>query len=145
VHDAPVLDRAGAEANDALERLIEHGAGSAERTGSGFADVVWQFEHGSGALALGDVWSSIASALQRLRFTALGPADQLHVAYAIAEVISSGSRRPLAGVADDVRMEFESFVWRVACAWEAFLAGDIDNLVEHVQLEAMGAELPAWP
>ncbi len=140
-----VADSVGAEANAAIARLIQHGAGSAEATGDGFADIVWQFEHGSSALALGAAWSSIADALQTLSLITLNPVDQLRVAYAIAEVISSGSRRTLTGVAEDARVEFESFVWRVACAWEAFLAGDIDDLVEHVRLEARAADVPAWP
>jgi hypothetical protein len=140
-----VEDRDGAGAKAAIERLIQHGAGSAEGTGDGFADVVWQFEHGSSALSLGAVWRSIADALQRLSLTTLEPFDQLRVAHAIAEVISSGSRRTFTGVAEETRVEFESFVWRVACAWEAFLAGDIDDLVEHVRLESWAADVPAWP
>jgi hypothetical protein len=140
-----VEDRAGAEANAAIERLIQHGAGSVEGTGDGFADIVWQFEHGASALSLGAAWSSISDALQRLCLTTLEPVDQLRVAHAIAEVISSGSQRTLTGVAEEARVEFESFVWRVACAWEAFLAGDIDDLVEHVRLEAWAADVPAWP
>ena len=140
-----MADRAGAEATAAIERLIQHGAGSVEGTGDGFADLVLQFEHGSSALALGAAWSSIADALQTLSLITLNPVDQLRVAYAIAEVISSGSRRTLTDVAEEARGEFESFVWRVACAWEAFLAGDIDDLAEHVRLEARAANVPAWP
>ena len=87
--------------------------------------MVWQYEHGLSPLALGEAWRSIANALQGLRFTMLATDDQLRVSYAVAEVISAASRRPLGSADAGVRFEFESFVWRVACAWAAFLAGDI--------------------
>ena len=31
--------------------------------------------------------------------------------------------------------------WKIACAWDAILAGDIDNLEEHLRLEAMAGRL----
>ena len=138
-------ERPQPEPSHAITTLCEHAAGSAEATGSGFSDVLWRHEHGVGPLALGEAWSSIASTLQGLTFAALSPDDQLRVAYSIAEVISAASRRPLVSADADVRFEFQSFVWRVACAWEAFLAGDIEDIAEHARLEAIAASLPVWP
>lgn len=138
-------DGPDAETLKAIEQLVEHGAGASDGCGSGFADVVRRFEHGGGTLVLGEVWMDIAQALQQLTHRAITPDHQRRVAYAIAEVIASATRRPLAGLPDDVRLEFDSFVWRVACAWEAFLAGDVGDLIEHVGLEARATGLPTWP
>jgi hypothetical protein len=30
-------------------------------------------------------------------------------------------------------------LWRVSCAWEAMLAGDIDSLSNHLELEVWGS------
>ena len=60
--------------------------------------------------------------------------------YAVAAVITSGLEHFL-WLVDDSATDASSALalgknlWRVSCAWEAVLAGDIDSLPEHVELE----------
>ena len=62
------------------------------------------------------------------------------LAYAIAAVITSGVEHFLWLVDDSATDDSSALamgkdLWRVSCAWEAVLAGDIDSLPEHVELE----------
>ena len=60
--------------------------------------------------------------------------------YAVAAVITSGVEHFLWSL-DDPATDTSSALamgkdlWRVSCAWEAVVAGDIDSLSEHVELE----------
>jgi hypothetical protein len=60
--------------------------------------------------------------------------------YAVAAVITSGVEHFLWLVNDSATdtssaLSMGKDLWRVSCAWEAVLAGDIDSLPEHVELE----------
>jgi hypothetical protein len=60
--------------------------------------------------------------------------------YAVAAVITSGVEYLLWSVEDSATdtssaLAMGKELWRVSCAWEAVLAGDIDSLPEHVELE----------
>jgi hypothetical protein len=68
------------------------------------------------------------------------------VAYAMSAVVTSGIEHLLALTTNPVADQSSVLalgvdVWRVSCAWEAVLAGDIDSLSEHVELEKWGAEI----
>jgi len=60
-------------------------------------------------------------------------------AYAVACIITSGVEFHL-WVVDNVAadgsaaLEIGTNLWRISCAWEAVLAGDIDSLPEHLEL-----------
>jgi len=63
------------------------------------------------------------------------------VAYAVGGIITSGVEHHLwlmDNVATDrsSALSMAKALWRVSCAWEAVLAGDIDSLSEHLELEA---------
>ena len=60
--------------------------------------------------------------------------------YAVAAVITSGVEHFLwlvdsSATDTSAALAVGKDVWRVYCAWEAVLAGDIDSLPEHVELE----------
>jgi hypothetical protein len=60
--------------------------------------------------------------------------------YAVAAAITSGVERFLWLVGDPATDRSSALamgkdLWRVSCAWEAVLAGDIDSLPEHIELE----------
>jgi hypothetical protein len=60
--------------------------------------------------------------------------------YAVAAAITSGVEHFLLLVGDSATdasaaLAMGRDLWRVSCAWEAVLAGDIDSLPEHVELE----------
>ena len=60
--------------------------------------------------------------------------------YAVTAAITSGVEQFLSLVDDSATdtssaLAMGKDVWRVSCAWEAVLAGDIDSLPEHVELE----------
>ena len=69
-----------------------------------------------------------------------------NVAYAVTVIISKGIEYLLA-LAGEPAPDRSTLpdpgieVWRVSCAWEAVLAGDIDSLSEHIELEQWGRDL----
>jgi hypothetical protein len=67
------------------------------------------------------------------------------LAYAVSAIISDGIEQvltlagsPAADLAAVLALAKD--VWRVSCAWEAVLAGDIDSLSKHVAEEDWGRE-----
>ncbi len=68
--------------------------------------------------------------------------------YAVAAVITSGVEHFLwlvdnpATDTSSALLAMGKELWRVSCAWEAVLAGDIDSLAEHVELEEFARNLP---
>jgi hypothetical protein len=81
--------------------------------------------------------------------TSVGGKEQCidrRVAYAVSAVVSSGIEHLLALTANPLPDQSSVRtlgvdVWRVCCAWEAVLAGDIDSVSEHVELEKWGAKI----
>jgi hypothetical protein len=68
------------------------------------------------------------------------------VAYAVSAIISDGIEHLLTLASSPASsrsslLALGKDVWRVSCAWEAVLAGDIDSLSEHVAEEEWGREL----
>ena len=68
------------------------------------------------------------------------------VAYAVAVAITSGLEYFLSLVNNSATdrssvLAMGKNLWRVCCAWEAVLAGDIDSLPNHVELEEWGTGL----
>ena len=43
---------------------------------------------------------------------------------------------------ESISVKLRRALWRIVCAWSAVLDGDIDNIVEHVQLEFSLRSLP---
>jgi|SRR5215210_555629 len=61
-------------------------------------------------------------------------------AYAVAAIITSSVKYCLwlmdnAAADRSSALAMERNLWRISCAWEAVLAGDIDSLSEHLELE----------
>jgi hypothetical protein len=66
--------------------------------------------------------------------------------YAVAAVITSGVEHFLRLVGDSATDDSAALgmgkeLWRVSCAWEMVLAGDIDSLPEHIKLEEQARDL----
>jgi len=127
---------------DALEIQA---AGSPDADGGGFADVLWRYHHEKCNLELVGPWEAIRDLLQSL---ALDSSDwkssgvPLRIGYSIAEILSSALSAAAVETKLDNRQAIVVFAWHVASAWEAVLAGDIDNIAEHVKNEALARSLP---
>jgi hypothetical protein len=132
-------------AQGAVAILREQAQGTPEAQGSGFADVVWRYLHQGDTLALSAPWSQISGALQDLvSETGRWAHDgiPLDISYAVSEILTTALALVLTQKSASVRESLGSFAWRVACAWEAMLAGDIDDIAEHVANETLARGIP---
>lgn len=126
---------------DPVSALQEHAAGTPDATGVGFADRVWRCRQHDEPLVLEPVWESLVSCFQALTAESRTWSESgvpLAVAYPVSEVIAAGLA---LGVEHGAAVN--AFVWRVATAWEAVLAGDVEDVVAHVRDEALARGVPA--
>lgn len=122
-----------------IDKIARHASGSPDADGGGFADALWAYAHGTAPLRLEAVWGDLVEALQEAQPLLASGGDEgvpLRLAYAVAEILSAAAAAMNTEADDAARTEISLFAWRVACAWEALLAGDIDDLAEHVRLES---------
>ena len=132
-------------AADAVTTLREHAGGTSDASGPGFADMAWRFRQQREPLALAEPWRDICEALQALASKAGAWAQSgvpIEVAYPIAEILTSAVQ--LAVTEDDsaIAQPLVGFAWRVASGWEAVLAGDAEDINEHVTNEAVARGMP---
>ena len=138
--------------SDPLAVLREQAVGRLDMSGRGLADVIWHWEVNSKPLALGEAWAAVVGAFQELATVDEWPEiaeSTVHgvsygdgvayadaVAYAVSEILSRTTRLALTASDATDRETLAAFAWWVACAWSAVLAGDIDEIAEHVLLES---------
>lgn len=137
------------EFDELVQRFRTHASGSSDGNGAGFADSVWRFHHDGPLPEFRRLSTEIESLLEQVvtrRTSWRTEGVPLNLAYAVAEIHSSAARLMLEFLpADAARARGAAyFLWRLACAWEALLAGDVDRIGEHVSLEAasLGVEDP---
>lgn len=124
---------------EAAAVLRAQARGSPDARGGGFADVAWRFRHEGEDLVLAGPWARLCEALQ-----ALAPESgewarsgvPLDISYAVSEILASATALAANEEVDSVRRSFAAFAWRVACGWEAVLAGDSEDVAGHVANEA---------
>ena len=122
------------------KRLQTHAQGT-ERADDpqNLADYIWLLKHQSIASGTDDVWASLQQDFEDLN--ALLNADSdfrlgRSLAYAVnGLMILCLDLSASPSYSEQLRNEALQLAWRIATAWDAVLAGDIDNIGEHVALE----------
>lgn len=120
----------------AINRLVEHASGLDV---AGFADAVSHHRTAGAVLDLEALWTEIVPLFQALveetpRSSA--PDLPLPLAYAVAEIQGKACLLAIEAASAEERYDRCVFAWRTATAWEAVLAGDIDDIADHVATEA---------
>lgn len=136
---------------EAIALLQIHAAGTVDASGNGVADVLWRYRASGGNepraishVDLAPAWEEVVQALEALVEVARTWAEAgvpLAATYAVAEIMASTLARTAGQAPDQDRCALELFAWGVACAWEAVLAGDVEDLREHVEGEAWGRDI----
>lgn len=131
---------------EAVEALKRHAVGSDDAEGPGLADSIWRFTHGGQVPDLESLTSEVVSLISEIgrgRDWVAGSVPS-GLAYSVAEILSLLAELA-AGRSSNVILHNSSLaVWRVCTAWEALLAGDIDDIVEHVRLHLVAREAAPW-
>ena len=128
-------------------RLQSHAAGTPDISGDGLADSLWRYRNDQVMTDLRRVCHEIVgligeAGLSRREWpNGWVPSD---LAYAVAEI--GAQLLQLAVDAPDRSVQSNASLsgWHIASAWEALLAGDIDDVVGHVAMEASTRGLRDW-
>jgi hypothetical protein len=126
---------------DIIVQLRTHAEGTSDANDATIlADFIWMFEHGNPVTDTGIIWKKIINEFERLNC-------ELHrlptnydlpgqLIYAVSGLMSQcldyvafKKKNPV------MREQLLKLCWKIAVAWDAVLAGDIDNISEHVELE----------
>jgi hypothetical protein len=124
-----------------IDDLVAHAAGTIEPTGEvvddGLSDVLWRHRGDLGDIdfeRLGDVVLGLLGEVNDHRSEFESPPSAL--AYAMAEMTTLTLKIAVGAASDAVRRDAARLAWRISCGWEAVLAGDIEDVTEHVVLES---------
>lgn len=126
-----------------VKALQVHAVGSSDASGPGMADVAWRSRDETEVPNLQPVWMDLAQLFQALVPEAPLWRDHgvpVEISYPVAEILSRGSKLSLS-VNTEIQREGSLLAWRVATAWEALMAGDIDDVIEHVRGEERALDL----
>jgi hypothetical protein len=114
---------------------------------SAFADVIEGAKRGESALALQKAVADIIDLLQCLNGYNQSAAQRAvifspDVVYAISGIMQLGLETTL--VLSKGRKESSALlaaIWRIGCAWDAVLAGDIEDIPQHVEYETAARQI----
>ena len=135
--NASHFGQSGRVSDAAIDRLVEHASGLDV---AGFADAVWQLRTAGTPPDLAAVWAELAQLLQTLADTEVVRPDRgipLKLAYAIAEMQCTAVTLAMDARTETERNERDLFAWRLACGWQALLAGDVQDIGLHVADEEL--------
>lgn len=127
-----------------LEALQLQAVGSRDASGPGLADVIWRSRHEAETLDLQAIWHDLVQLLQELRSEALVWQETgvpIAFSYAVAEVASRAASLGLSAPDSDDRGQGILLCWRLSTGWEALMAGDVDDIAEHVRNEEWALQL----
>lgn len=120
-----------------LNTHVEGSTNADDRTN--LADFIWMIKHGAEFIGTAQIWSKLLHEFNALNsrmkmdsITCLSPSLVYAINglmthcldFAACERFSESDRRQLLELA-----------WRITSVWDAVLAGDIDDISEHVELE----------
>ena len=66
------------------------------------------------------------------------------LAYAVSNLITQCAELNASNQASDRRQWTSGLTWVLSCAWDAVLAGDIDDVIAHVEMEAEARGIVAF-
>jgi hypothetical protein len=126
---------------DALtKRLQAHAQGSESADNpKNLADYIWMLKHQTVDSGIDEIWSQLRDDFEDLNTLLNADSDSgigRSLAYAINGLMTLcldlAALQPRDG---RLRHEMLLLAWRIGTAWDAVLAGDIERIGEHVELE----------
>lgn len=129
---------------EVLEAVQVHARGSSDATGPGLADVLWRYHQGSEALDLDAVWVDLVRLFQAMhpeRLVWQEHGAPVALGHAIGEMLIGATQLSLSAPEEEARRQGALICFRVALSWEALMAGDFDDIAEHVRLEEWALQL----
>lgn len=133
---------------EAIELIRLHAEGSVDAKGDGLADVLWRSRNSEEAVDINGIAADIVFLLQVLQGEARRWRETgvpVVLSYAMAEITSRATAVGLSGRTEAERQQGVSLAWRISCAWEALMAGDVGDFA-HVRLEERAlSQAPAVP
>lgn len=129
--------------NEIAIDLRRHAEGTTNADDSSIlADHAWMLRHGTTRINLEPIWNDIISLFDRLNVELRRIGQTENLPWVIVYAVSGLSKQCLDiqwdGTVDGpVRQEFIYLGWKILSAWDAVLAGDINNIAEHVELERL--------
>lgn len=125
-------------ADGPLKRLQQH-SGLVETARDTLCEFTSSALQGEPAPNIELITADIITCLQQLNLQRPKADPPLALVYAMSGIIGEclSTIRKLEGSPTAIRTAKDLIraSWRIQCAWDAFLAGDIDDLQEHVELE----------
>jgi hypothetical protein len=127
--------------DDVTERLKAHAEGTENADNpKNLADHVWLLKHQRAASDLDrdEIWAALLVDFELLN-ALLNECSDFHLGRSLAYAINGISNICLDVVAsqygDELARQMLELAWRIGTAWDAILAGDIERIGEHVELE----------
>lgn len=123
-----------------IKRLQVHAQGS-ERADDpkNLADYIWLLKHQSVASGTDDIWNRLLQDIEDLNVVFNANSNSTlgrSLAYVINELITRCLDFAAFQPCDErIRNEMLQLAWRICVAWDAVLAGDIERIGEHIDLE----------
>lgn len=122
-------------------RFREHAQGSnGADDSSNLADYIWALKHGGTFVDHGQVWANLVNDFEALNSVFNEPSsDEViirPILYAISGLITQCCDYVVSDHQNEMaRKQVMVLAWRITTAWDAVLAGDIESIDKHVELE----------
>lgn len=133
-------------AKESIDRLREHSGlvvPTRQLISETFVDCVHAIRNGALESGLEGAVTDVIGCLERLNSCNKGGPEaqrslmSLDITYAISGMTVSAIECSIQVCKTGRKLiELLSAIWRITAAWDAVLAGDIENIAEHTQLEA---------
>jgi hypothetical protein len=109
------------------------------------ADFIWMLKHGNMISNWDEVWAAMCNEFEDLNtLINAGPDNDIsrqlvYAANGLINLCVEGASSPQ--FEEHIRHKLLQLAWRISTAWDAVIAGDIDTIGEHVELERHAREI----
>jgi hypothetical protein len=138
----------GNEIDQITEELKIHAAGTKAATDfTNLSDYYWMLQQGKTKDRESEIWQAIEKLFSRLNQELNKESAQGEVRRSLAYAINQMIGLCLDYAATEKneannRRRALTLGWQISAGWDAVLAGDIDDISEHVELEGSAREIP---
>ncbi len=110
------------------------------------ADYIWMLKNGQQLTAIEPIWLELVEQFdhlnRELKLQSLDFGLPRQVVYTVNGLVIQCLECALFQNNDlIVRQQLLQLGWQISCAWDAIVAGDIDNIMKHVELELKARNL----
>lgn len=126
-----------------------------ERNATGqlaFSEGLWRLKKGEKDVDIGASFDDLLCELQKANLLLNGPIPSetttgasdvpVTLAYAVSCLNKQCLEHAIAGTIAMDSTTFLSLTWKLCCAWDGLTAGDIDDLADHIEVEATARGIP---